>query len=153
LPGFTQSDIENAVVDVWRGFAGLEVVPAPETAEAPPLADPLVSACITIRARWYGALVLYCPQALADRMVRQSLVIDEPEMADRNAIVGECVNQLAYYLKPHLDTGAQLSLPMVANGPYLGIFVPDAETRLGRRFVADDGTTFEVSVVIAGGGG
>jgi chemotaxis protein CheX len=111
-----ESDITQIAYSIWETLfsAPLDRAPAGSL-----LRDdtPLMTGCIQIDGAWNGAVMLQCPQALAERLSAELFQPDGAITPDEvHDTIGELTNMLAGNVKALLPEPSRISLPAVAQG-------------------------------------
>lgn len=107
-----------------------------------------LTGCIRINGGWNGAVILECTSKLATWASKSVLYLDldgknSNEVADA---LGELVNMTGGNIKALLPGPSMLSLPVVANGTDVNLFVPGSEPFLTLKFKSD-GEPLVISLV------
>lgn len=144
---FVKHEIDDVTKTAWETMLGLRV-----TADLEPMVtsaqDHTVAASVQITGGWNGAVVLFCPAALARQVASVMFAIDEREAsADQvQDALGELANIISGGVKGLLPGECHLSLPTVADGTVYTLRVRGSHVVLEAAF-ACDGHQFKLSLL------
>ncbi len=114
---FADDDIHSIAESVWSAILGLDIRRSPDWTLAE--RDPgLLAGFVQITGAWEGAVVLYCPIALARRAAASmfEVAVDAASDAQTHDAIGELTNMTGGNLKALLPESCYLSLPTVISG-------------------------------------
>ncbi len=111
-----EQDIAQIAQSIWETLFSFPLDLAPAGVGLAGDAQ-VMTGCIQIDGAWNGAVMLQCPQSLAERL---SAELFRPEGActpeEVHDTVGELTNMLAGNIKALLPEPSRISLPTVAHG-------------------------------------
>ena len=111
-----ESDITQIAYSIWETLFSVPLDRAPD-GSALPADTPLMTGCIQIDGAWKGAVMLQCPQALAERLSAELFQPDGASSPEEgHDTIGELTNMLAGNVKALLPEPSRISLPAVAQG-------------------------------------
>jgi hypothetical protein len=145
--GISWDETVKLAVEVWRGFLGIEIeiVDPDEPAHLPPT---VICAAITVKGDWYGGALLAYPVALADQGARLALGVEEPTLDDMRDVVGELLTMFVGRLRYQLSAKTEMSLPVVATGDTIALWISGASEALCADFRIE-GVPFRLQLVVA----
>lgn len=144
---FVKHEIDDVTKTAWETILGLRVTTDLEP-RIPSTHDHTVAASVQITGGWNGAVVLFCPVALARQVASVMFAIDEREAsADQvQDALGELANIISGGVKGLLPGECHLSLPTVADGTVYSLRVRGSRVVLEAAFECD-GHQFTLSIL------
>ena len=144
---FVKHEIDDVTKTAWETILGLRVT-ADLGPRVPSTHDHTVAASVQITGGWNGAVVLFCPAALARRVAAVMFAIDEQEAsADQiQDALGELTNIISGGVKGLLPGKCYLSLPTVADGTVYTLRVRGSRVVFEAAFTCD-GHQFKLSLL------
>lgn len=125
MPQFDE-DLDETVQMIWSTMFGL---PLTRQSEATTLSDgPLVTGFVILEGAFDGAVLVRCPQSLAQQLTSLMFGDDNPGQSDIRDAIGELANMTAGNIKAVLPHPSRIGLPVVAFGQDYHLQVLGTET-------------------------
>lgn len=144
---FVKHEIDDVTKTAWETILGLQVTASLDPM-VPSTHDHTVAASVQITGGWNGAVVLFCPEALARQVASVMFAIDELEASTEQVqdALGELANIISGGVKGLLPGQCHLSLPTVADGTVYSLRVRGSHVVLEAAFGCD-GHQFSLSIL------
>lgn len=111
-----QNDISEIAQSIWETLFLLPLEKAEPHSRLPDDVA-LITGCVQIDGAWKGAVMLQCPESLAERLASELFRSDSATSPEEvQDTVGELTNMLAGNIKALLPQPSRISLPTVALG-------------------------------------
>lgn len=129
-----EAEIGQFVTDLCSTFLKMKVSPTDKPFLPKGRNNTLVG-CVQISGEWQGAVTLYAPREIGQKVAANMYGLDETEIDNQQVqdVIGEITNILAGNIKPLLPAPCSISLPSVAITDY-NLHHPGSETMTAINF-------------------
>lgn len=133
--GFTESDVCNTAIHIWRTALGLELTPSEEAFRLDSVERMIGS--IHFEGGFEGQVALECSKELAVKMAALMFAVDEDQLSDEDVIdaVHELTNITGGRLKALTPRSTKMSIPVLIDVDQWQNLPPGTHNRMG--FICD----------------